>query len=175
MTDQAPANVIAALEAAARGEAHPDDMHPDTARSGKAMTPMQAAFDVQHYALTLKVIPASRSIEGSVDVSFKALAALNAVELDLDPKLTILAATLGDTALGVKRDGGSFVVTLPTRLAAGDSATVSITYAGKPHVAMAPPWFGGFVWSEVNGTPWFATAVQGDGCDLWWPCKDNFA
>ncbi|MDP5052589.1 MAG: M1 family metallopeptidase [Congregibacter sp.] len=175
MTDQAPANVIAALEAAARGEAHPDDMHPDTARSGKAMTPMQAAFDVQHYALTLKVIPASRSIEGSVDVSFKALAALNAVELDLDPKLTILAATLGDTALDVKRDGGSFVVTLPTRLAAGDSATVSITYAGKPHVAMAPPWFGGFVWSEVNGTPWFATAVQGDGCDLWWPCKDNFA
>ncbi|MDP5069276.1 MAG: M1 family metallopeptidase, partial [Congregibacter sp.] len=79
------------------------------------------------------------------------------------------------TALDVKREGGSCVVTLPTRLAAGDSATITIAYKGKPHVAMAPPWFGGFVWSEVNGTPWFATAVQGDGCDLWWPCKDNFA
>ena len=29
------------------------------------------------------------------------------------------------------------------------------------------------MWSEVDGTPWFATAVQTEGCDLWWPCKDH--
>lgn len=171
----APGNVIAALEAAARGEMHPDDMHPDTARSGKAMTAMQAAFDVQHYALSLKVMPATRSLEGSVDVSFQALDALDTVQLDLDPKLAISAATLGDIDLNVTREGGSFFVTLPSTLAAGQNATITVSYGGKPHVAMAPPWFGGFVWSEVDGTPWFATAVQGDGCDLWWPCKDNFA
>lgn len=171
----APGNVVAALEAAARGEKHPDDMHPDTARSGKAMTAMQAAFDVQHYRLALKVMPATRSLEGSVDVTFTALDALDTVQLDLDPKLAISGATFGDSDLRITRDGGSFFVTLPSTLAAGQSATITVAYGGKPHVAMAPPWFGGFVWSEVDGTPWFATAVQGDGCDLWWPCKDNFA
>ncbi|WOJ97062.1 M1 family metallopeptidase [Congregibacter brevis] len=171
----APASVIAALEAAARGEAHPDDLHPDTVKSGKAMTPMQAAFDVQHYALTLKVLPESRSIQGSVAVRFDALESLDTVQLDLDPRLAIEGVTMGETSLNVRREEGSFMVSLPDRLAEGDSATIIVAYGGKPHVALAPPWFGGFVWSEVNGTPWFATAVQGDGCDLWWPCKDNFA
>ncbi|MFK8041059.1 M1 family metallopeptidase [Congregibacter sp.] len=171
----APASVIAALEAAARGEAHPDDLHRDTVKSGKAMTPMQAAFDVQHYALTLKVMPESRSIEGSVAVRFDALESLDTVQLDLDPRLVIEGVTMGETPLKVRREEGSFMVSLPATLAAGDSATITVAYGGKPHVALAPPWFGGFVWSEVDGTPWFATAVQGDGCDLWWPCKDNFA
>ncbi|MDA8962431.1 M1 family metallopeptidase [Congregibacter sp.] len=171
----APPAVIAALEAAARGESHPDDLHPDTARSGKAMTPLQAAFDVQHYTLTLKVMPDTRSIKGSVAVSFEALSALDTIQLDLDPKLDIYSAMLGSTELEFRREGGSFMVTLPSTLNAGASSTVTVAYGGKPHVALAPPWFGGFVWSEVDGTPWFATAVQGDGCDLWWPCKDNFA
>ncbi len=167
--------VIAALEAAARGEAHPDDLHPDTAKSGKAMTAMQSAFDVRHYTLSLKVMPETRSIEGSVDVRFEALEDLDTLQLDLDPRLSIYGATLGDTALNVSREAGSFMVSLPSTLDAGESASISVSYGGKPHVALAAPWFGGFVWSEVDGTPWFATAVQGDGCDLWWPCKDNFA
>jgi aminopeptidase N len=174
-TAMVPASVIEALEAAARGEPHPDDLHPDTAKSGKKMTAMQAAFDVKHYALSLKVMPETRSIEGRVSVNFEALSALDTVQLDLDPKLEIHSAMLGDTELEVRRDAGSFMVTLPSALNAGASTTITIAYGGKPHVALAPPWFGGFVWSEVNGTPWFATAVQGDGCDLWWPCKDNFA
>ncbi|EED30449.1 peptidase M1 family protein [gamma proteobacterium NOR5-3] len=170
-----PASVINALEAAARGEPHPEDMHPDTARSGKAMTALQAAFDVKHYTLALKIMPETRSIEGSVAVSFEALSALNTLQLDLDPKLDIHKAMLGDTQLKVRREGGSFTVTLPSTLDAGTNSTVTVSYGGKPHIAMAPPWHGGFVWSEVEDTPWFATAVQGDGCDLWWPCKDNFA
>ena len=49
-------------------------------------------------------------------------------------------------------------------------------YSGKPHIALNAPWSGGFVWSETeNGTPWIATAVQGEGCDIFWPCKDHFA
>ena len=174
-TATASASVVAALEAAARGEDHPSGLHPDTAKSGKTMTPMQAAFDVQHYALSLKVMPESRSIEGSVAVRFDALESLDTVQLDLDPRLGIEGVTMGETPLSFRREEGSFMVSLPSTLDAGKSATITISYGGKPHIALAPPWFGGFVWSEVDGTPWFATAVQGDGCDLWWPCKDNFA
>jgi len=81
----------------------------------------------------------------------------------------------GDASLSITRDEDSFTVALPERMNAGARATVSISYGGKPHVALAPPWHGGFVWSEVDGTPWFATAVQTEGCDLWWPCKDTYA
>ncbi len=167
--------VIAALEAAARGEAFPDDLHPETAKTGKAMSPVQAAFDVRHYTLELKVMPDTRSIEGSVAVAFEALAATNAIELDLDPDLEIRGATLGDTSLAVTRNEDSFTVALPDEMAEGDRATVTVAYGGKPHVALAPPWHGGFVWAETNGSPWFATAVQTEGCDLWWPCKDTYA
>src|SRR5690606_34666327 len=51
---------------------------------------------------------------------------------------------------------------------------VEITYAGAPHVAENAPWEGGFVWSKTaDGQPWIATAVQGEGCDLFWPCIDH--
>ncbi|MEO1201741.1 MAG: hypothetical protein AAFX10_03470, partial [Pseudomonadota bacterium] len=81
--------VIAALEAAVRGEEFADNLHPETEKTGKAMSPTQAAFDVRHYALELKVMPDSRSIEGTLAVTFEALAATDAIELDLDPDLAI--------------------------------------------------------------------------------------
>ncbi len=51
---------------------------------------------------------------------------------------------------------------------------VRIDYDGAPHVAANAPWDGGFVWAETeDGQPWIATAVQGEGCDLFWPCLDH--
>lgn len=167
--------VLAALEAAARHEDHPDSLPAQTDLSGPPMSALQAAFDVRHYALALRVMPATRSIAGDVTVSFVALEPLEAIELDLDPRLAIDGATQDGRSLAVTRGDGRFQVALAAPLARGESAAVTVSYGGKPHIAMAPPWYGGFVWSEIDGVPWFATAVQGDGCDLWWPCKDNYA
>jgi aminopeptidase N len=51
---------------------------------------------------------------------------------------------------------------------------VRIVYHGQPHVAKRAPWDGGFVWSQTaDGKPWVATAVEGEGCDLFWPCIDH--
>ena len=170
-----PPEVINALEAAARGEPFEGDVHPETAKTGLVMSPLQRAFDVKRYALSIRVMPATWSIEGTVEVTFEALEPLAAIELDLDPDLDIHDATLDDVSLAVTRDEDSFVVALPARLDAGSRSTVSISYGGKPHVALAPPWHGGFVWSELDGIPWFATAVHTEGCDIWWPCKDTYA
>ena len=171
-----PSQVIVALEAAARGEPFADDLHPETAKTGKPMSPLQRAFDVRRIVLSIRVMPETRSIKGTVDVTFEALEALEAIELDLDPDLDIHRAMLDGLSLTVTRDEDSFTVALPGPLDAGARSTVSISYGGKPHVALAPPWHGGFVWSETeDGTPWFATAVQTEGCDLWWPCKDTYA
>ena len=44
----------------------------------------------------------------------------------------------------------------------------------EPHVAKKAPWDGGFVWARTkSGQPWVASAVEGEGCDLFWPCFDN--
>jgi aminopeptidase N len=173
--DGPPPAVIEALESAARGEPFDDDVHPGTTRTGKPMSAVQAAFDVRHYGLSLRVMPDTRTIDGTLDVTFAALDSLEAIELDLDPRLDVHGARLGDRALSVTRNEDAFTVALPEAMAPGARATVSIDYGGKPHIAKAPPWHGGFVWSEVDGTPWFATAVQTEGCDLWWPCKDTYA
>lgn len=173
--DRIPDKVVSALEAAARGEPFEDDLHPETARTGKPLSAIQRAFDVQYYALSIRVMPSERTIEGTVDVTFAALEPLDTIELDLDPDLAINGASMEGAALEVNRDEDSFTVALPARMATGERGTVSIAYGGQPHVALAPPWHGGFVWSEVDGTPWFATAVQTEGCDLWWPCKDSYA
>jgi aminopeptidase N len=51
---------------------------------------------------------------------------------------------------------------------------VRVRYHGKPHVAKKAPWDGGFVWSQTpDGQAWVASAVQGEGCDLFWPCIDH--
>ena len=52
--------------------------------------------------------------------------------------------------------------------------SLTIVYGGHPHVAKRAPWDGGIVWSQTKqGKPWVATAVEGEGCDLFWPCFDN--
>lgn len=173
--NEVPEKVITALEAAARGEPFEDDLHPETAKTGKPLSEIQRAFDVRHYALALRVLPERRAIEGTLDVTFVALEPLGAIELDLDPDLAIHGASIDGRALEVTRDQDSFTVKLSSSMAAGERGTISIAYGGQPHVALAPPWHGGFVWSEVDGTAWFATAVQTEGCDLWWPCKDSYA
>ncbi|TDH26879.1 M1 family peptidase [Segetibacter sp. 3557_3] len=59
-----------------------------------------------------------------------------------------------------------------------DLATDSITifYHGVPKAAKRAPWDGGLVWSTDGfGYPFVATACQGLGASVWWPCKDHQA
>jgi aminopeptidase N len=65
-------------------------------------------------------------------------------------------------------------IDLPRRFNPGEKLQLAIDYSGQPHVAKNAPWDGGFVWSKTpTGQPWIATAVEGEGCDLFWPCFDN--
>jgi len=167
-------DVLAAIEAFVRDEPFKDDLDPATARTGRALPPLQANYDVRRYDLDLRVTPSAYTVAGQVAVEFVALEDLDAIELDLDPDLPINVVRDGDRALAVTRRGDRFRVDLAAPLAAGERGRVIVEYGGRPHVALVPPWHGGFVWSEVDGKPWFATAVQTEGCDLWWPCKDSY-
>ena len=65
-------------------------------------------------------------------------------------------------------------VTFPSTISDGEERSVTVHYSGQPVEASRPPWEGGFVWSQTpSGKPWVATAIQFEGCDVWWPCKDH--
>ena len=154
-----------------------EDLAPHTAESGAPLTDVEQAMALPHLALALDVFPDKRSIEGLAEYTVQAAAPLTAVEFDLDPRFVISEITVdGAPVAGGEwtNDDGLLHISLPAPLAAGGSLQVGIAYSGAPRVAPRAPWNGGFVWSETpDGKPWIATAVQGEGCDLFWPCIDH--
>jgi aminopeptidase N len=142
--------------------------------SGGPLRPDQACFDVLHYRLELAVDPAGKSIDGTLTMRAKWLASSPELALDLDPALAVRAAALDGDAVPHRREDGRIVLEPKTALAIGTELTVAIAYGGTPREAKNPPWSGGFTWKQTqDGKPWIATSCQGEGADLWWPCKDH--
>lgn len=146
--------------------------------SGGPLTPQQAAYDVTFYALDLRVDPRARSIAGTGTTVARIVAPTRNLVLDLDTLLAVSAVTAPEGAAGRplrwERRGGKLWIDLGAERAAGEVVAVRVAYAGRPRVAPRAPWDGGFVWARTRaGEPWIATAVQGEGPDLWWPSKDH--
>lgn len=160
------------LLALALAAAHQD---PTGNTSGGALAADQACFDVTHYDLALKVDPAAQRIDGTLTMTAVALASSPRVALDLDPALAVLAVTSGERELAWAHEGGRIVVEDAALCARpGESFELSVAYGGVPREAPRPPWEGGFTWATTaSGAPWIATTCQGEGADLWWPCKDH--
>jgi aminopeptidase N len=155
----------------------PDDLAPHTAETGAELGPVGQAMELPHLALALDVDPAAQAIRGLAEYTVRAAAPLEAVEFDLDPRFAIARVTVDGEIVAPEHwsnDGGLLRIALPAALRTGETALVGIAYSGKPRVAPRPPWDGGFVWQQTpDGRPWIATAVQPEGCDLFWPCLDH--
>jgi aminopeptidase N len=141
--------------------------------SGGPLAPEQACFDVLAYDLSLRVDPGQRRIDGELTMHAELVATTDAIILDLDPRLEVENVLLGDTAADWQRDGGRIRIS-PDGIEIGGEFAVRVRYGGEPRIAPTPPWKGGFTWAETpDGQPWIATSCQGEGADLWWPCKDH--
>lgn len=152
-----------------------DDAVAERNTSGLPLSDEQAAYDVLYYDLSLRVDPDQKSIEGRLVMRARLLQALEALLLDLDSSLEVRAVELAGQAADWKREGGRIRIAGAERLAGvGTEVEVAVDYAGQPRVAPNPPWDGGFTWAQTSsGKPWIATSCQGEGADLWWPCKDQ--
>lgn len=148
-----------------------------SANSGNARHPDQLALDFDKADLTLRVEPATRSIRGDALLTFGTRAPIQRIDLDLDRNLPIDAIEVDGQSLPASswsNPEGRLAVTLPRRLEPGQQVAIRVRYHGQPHVAKKAPWDGGFVWSQTpDGQPWVASAVEGEGCDLFWPCIDH--
>ena len=148
-----------------------------TLNSGGVMPAEQARVNFDHAELHFTVHPAQQSIDASATLSFTAKVATDVILLDLDRNLPISGIDLDGKLLAASawsNPDGRLRIQLPAMLAAGGKVSVTVRYGGKPHVAKRAPWDGGFVWSHTtDGQPWVASAVEGEGCDLFWPCIDQ--
>jgi len=170
------ATTLVASAVLAACSSQPVALDPVIGDTGQALSTIALKSDVKHYDLALEVFPDNQRIEGVARTEFKVLEATQFVELKLDSRFTINEVSSKGEALKYERDGGVIRVDLGEQQAKDSMVSIAIAYQGFPHIAKNAPWDGGFVFSKTEeGEPWIATAVQGEGCDLFWPCKDHFA
>ena len=149
----------------------------DTMASGLPLTPEQRSVEFRHADLSFEVFPDRQAIAGKAVLTLVVGKPIARIQFDLDRELPISSLSLNGQALASDRwrnPDGRATVELGRTAQPGETLTLAIAYAGRPHVAKKAPWDGGFVWSRTPaGAPWVATAVEGEGCDLFWPCFDN--
>ncbi len=138
----------------------------------------QAAFDVQTYDISLKVDPKAKSISGTTVMTAKIVIPTNVIVLDLDTTFaidSIYGEAIGkQAALKYERREGKIWIYFPMTKQPGETFETIITYFGIPREAPRPPWVGGFMWKKTaDGSDWISVALQNDGADLLFPCKDH--
>ncbi|MDI1281183.1 M1 family metallopeptidase [Brevundimonas sp.] len=148
-----------------------------TLETDQPRTAEQLAMRFDRADLSIRVSPEARALSAVAELRFTATAPLERLAVELDTRFAITGVAVD--GMPVPPDhwanpDGRLTVDLPRPIAAGQSVSLRIAYAGYPREAPRAPWDGGFVWTTtLDGQPWIATAVQGEGCDLFWPCIDH--
>jgi len=138
-------------------------------------------YDVLSYDLDLQLFPASKSLNGSVDIGLTALAGdLFRVRLDLVADLICDGVTFRGGAAAFTHQGDSLVVTLDEPLASSRPETLTVHWHGRPpphgnfrsglmfriHDSGTPD-------DPADDMPIVANQNQPWSAHSWWPCKDH--
>lgn len=144
----------------------------DTLRG--SLLPERAWWDLTYYHLNVKVDPVDSVFTGSNLIAYRVIEAEQLMQIDLQPPMEINRVSQDGTEQKFVKDGNAWFVTLKNRQKKGEIKSLLVEFGGKPKVSKHPPWDGGVTWTtDPDGHPFVATANQGDGASLWWPCKDH--
>ena len=146
-----------------------------TMQSDGTVPTRQQNLQVKHADLHFKVFPQSKSISGTSTLTLVSDVPKTEISVDLDALFTIESVALNGVNLAAdayRNPEGELIINLPQ--AQSGEFQIAVSYYGVPREAVRAPWDGGFVWSKTaDGQDWIATAVQGEGCDLFWACIDR--
>lgn len=128
-----------------------------------------ANYDIIYHELRFTVNPNVRYITGKVTSTFKALTAMNSVTFDLTNQLVVSSVKLAGAALPFAQNtNNELIISLPTTLLVGNSATVVIDYSGVPGTSQDA-----FTQTTHSGSPIIFTLSEPFGASDWWPCKQD--
>ena len=151
-------------------------LDPVIGNTGEAFSDIAKKTDVIEYEIDIEIFPKTRTISGFGRATFLIIEDTKQVELKLDSRFSISAVEINGKIATFNHSKGIITIDLLQETQSGDKVDAKVIYSGIPHIALNAPWSGGFVWSKTpSGKDWIATAVQGEGCDLFWPCKDHYA
>ena len=144
-------------------------------KSGGPLSQHQSGLSMPKADLSFTILPDHKAIIGHAVLTLTTVKPTSTFSVDLDRVFNINGIELNGKPLSksqYQNTNGELVITL-TKPVQG-MFTLDIKYDGKPRQAVRAPWDGGFDWKQTEqGKHWIATAVQGEGCDLFWPCIDQ--
>lgn len=142
-------------------------------KSGGIMPTSQQGLAVVHADLAFKIIPARKILEGEATLTLTTKDAREVFSVDLDRVFSISEVRVNDMILESTQYSNPDGMLLVKQPVSGEF-TITVKYRGQPRVPLNAPWDDGIVWDTTpSGEPWIATAVQGGGCDIFWPCIDH--
>ncbi|HBT09342.1 MULTISPECIES: M1 family metallopeptidase [Leeuwenhoekiella] len=141
-----------------------------------SITPQRAWWDVMRYDIEVQPDYDKQFTSGANQITYKVVQEKHpdVMQIDLQEPLVIDRILFDDaTELQFKREGNVYWVnTLPQEL--DSEHTVKIFFSGNPHVAVRPPWDGGWSFSkDAEGRPLMTVTCQGLGASIWYPNKDH--
>lgn len=140
------------------------------------LTLLRTCYDLHYYQLHVRLDIERRALRGTNRFCFTATRAFKRLQFDLFDNLRIERIVYQGRNLPFRREFNAVFVTFPSTIRRGTRAEFTVHYAGNPILAKRAPWDGGMVFSrDPAGKPWVATACQGIGASVWWPCKDHLA
>ena len=146
----------------------------DTLRG--SVTKARQGWDVLRYDLEVKVDIVTRSIIGTNTITFMEEQPVQTMQVDLQYPMEIDSViTDKKQQLLFSKDGNAWMVQLIQETPANKAREriIKVYYHGTPTVAKNAPWDGGLIWeNDKSNNPFIATACQGLGASVWWPCKD---
>src|SRR3954462_11663145 len=149
----------------------------DTLRG--TITEYRKGWDVLKYDLTVEPDAVTKTLAGKNTITYYESMAVPTMQIDLQQPL--IADSIVDESGNrrtFKRDNNVCFIYLRDSLAKykflPGIRKLTVYYHGTPKEAKRAPWDGGLVWNtDSSGNPWIATACQGLGASVWWPCKDH--
>ena len=148
---------------------------PYSLKSGGQVAPLQQGLTVEHADLTFAFDFDNKILMGTTTLTLKGEGSRSAFSVDLDSVFSVNSVAVNGESLAAsqyRNVGGELQITPSSEVAL--PLTVTISYEGQPRIPVRAPWDGGVMWEKTpDGANWLATAVQGEGCDLFWPCIDQ--
>jgi aminopeptidase N len=136
--------------------------------------PDRSCYNLIHYHLQLSLEPETRFISGYSKLTIQIESQTRRIQIDLAEDFDIDSIVSPFGPFSWTRNGKAVLVSLKKERKPGEKFWVKVFYRGHPHVAVNPPWEGGFVWQkDKDGFPWIGVACEGEGSSLWFPSKDH--
>ncbi len=158
-----------------KGEPSRELSTPYTLKSGGFAPPLQKGLVIDHADLWFNFDFKRRVLFGSATLKIDSERPRRTLSVDLDTRFKVENVWINGKPVpagNIKNPDGQLLIT--PQQAVSFPLTIKIDYYGQPRKPPNPPWDGGVMWSQTpGGEPWVVTAVQGEGCDLFWPCIDQ--